>query len=586
MPTIRDSQMKSVYSNWESKLRDQPGFKVDGQGMIKLLAAIGDRWYKGADKIEAELSKPGVTRDQQLAIVKAGMSATEKADLAKILDDGKVPLSADVKKFLEQVIDRTPVDPGDGSLHVSGDQAGGVIKGSAAPGAIIEAINLSTAPNKRLHTDDTFKLATVGVDGKFSGSMPEMKEGDLIRLRQRDAHGNVGNWIDMQAGGMGRDTRNAEVALFRIGLHDKGNGKVELTNINSSRQMSEPGAKVKFVNERTHEEKIFTMNAEGTFDGAAELPGKKSDVFSVRATDGRNNTDFGIETGKVTVPGTGGGGGSGVDLPDPVLHKDECDAAGKPRFAYARYTGPLFADGAKPEDVVQGQIGDCYFPSAVAALAKAQPGVFEDMVKENGDGTYTVTFKEADGYGGRYKDKAVKVDGDLPSRSWGGALYGRCANSRDTDRMELWWPLIEKAYATWQGTEAGAGPSYNTIGSGGASSEIFEAVLGRPADDIGISYSGADKVWNFIKKKADAKLPLSAGTFGESQKAKYTNTGVYPDHSYSIYGYEEKNGVKYVRLRNPWGESEPYPGDGKDDGIFSLKLDDFMKLYQTVYSVE
>jgi len=585
MPTIRDTQMKSVYTSWESTLRDRPDFKVDGQGMIKLLAAIGDLSSKEATQVETELSRPGITRDEQLAIVKAGLDDAERSDLGKILDEGQVPLADDVKKFLGQVIDRTPVDPNDGALRVTGDQAGGVIQGTAAPGSTIEAINLSTAPNKRLHTDDTFNLATVGADGKFSGRMPEMQEGDIIRLRQRDRAGTVSNWMKVVTGGMGVDARNAEVALFRVGLHDQGNGKVELTNINSSRQLSEPGAKIKFVNERTNDEKIFTMNDEGTFDGVAELPGKKGDVFSVRASDGRNNADFRTEVGKVTVPGSTGGG-SGVDLPDPVLHKDELDADGKPKFEFRRFTGPLYETGAVPEDVMQGQIGDCYLPSAVAALAKAKPGIFEDIIKENGDGTYTVTFKQRDGWGGAYKDVPIKVDGDLPVRSWGGPLYGRSANSRETDKMELWWPLFEKAYATWRGQEREGKPSYNAIGSGGHSSSVFEAALGRPSDDKYIGFSDADAVWDFVKQKADAKLPLSAGTHGEEDKALYTNTGVYPDHSYSIYGYEEKDGVKYVKLRNPWGESEPYPGDGVDDGIFSLKLDDFMKLYSTIYSVE
>ena len=43
--------------------------------------------------------------------------------------------------------------------------------------------------------------------------------------------------------------------------------------------------------------------------------------------------------------------------------------------------------------------------------------------------------------------------------------------------------------------------------------------------------------------------------------------------------------MKYVQLRNPWGESEP-AGDGKDDGIFYLPMDKFQKLYQTLMTVE
>ncbi len=141
--------------------------------------------------------------------------------------------------------------------------------------------------------------------------------------------------------------------------------------------------------------------------------------------------------------------------------------------------------------------------------------------------------------------------------------------------MELWFPLVEKAYAQWKG-------SYNAIGNGGLSSEVFEEVLGRAGQDMSISEGRAEAVWNTLKAAVDRKSPVSAGTYGESDEARYTNTGVYADHSYSVFGYEVKNGEKYVILRNPWGESEPYPGDGKNDGIFSLKLKDFTHLYQTL----
>ena len=34
-------------------------------------------------------------------------------------------------------------------------------------------------------------------------------------------------------------------------------------------------------------------------------------------------------------------------------------------------------------------------------------------------------------------------------------------------------------------------------------------------------------------------------------------------------------------MRNPWGESEP-AGNGANDGIFKLKLEEFAKLYQNL----
>jgi hypothetical protein len=95
----------------------------------------------------------------------------------------------------------------------------------------------------------------------------------------------------------------------------------------------------------------------------------------------------------------------------------------------------------------------------------------------------------------------------------------------------------------------------------------------------------ADKAWAQIVKNTDAKKPLGAGTYGEDQESKYTNTGVYADHAYSVMGYEKSGTDRFVILRNPWGESEP-AGNGPDDGVFKLKLEDFTKLYQSLYFQE
>jgi len=140
--------------------------------------------------------------------------------------------------------------------------------------------------------------------------------------------------------------------------------------------------------------------------------------------------------------------------------------------------------------------------------------------------------------------------------------------------------VFEKAYAQFKG-------SYDAIGNGGVASEVFEEVLGKESNDLYLRWdNNPDRVWNRAKASIDAGNPVAAGTYGSSEAARYTNTGVYANHAYSIVGYEEKNGVKYLKMRNPWGESEPFPGDGKNDGFFSLKLDDFMKLYQSLYTVQ
>ncbi len=573
---ISDQKLATLYANLERQRLTNPAVKIGDSQVLALLAEVGDRAGSSSSKVLQKLQAPGMTFQQKVELIKKGMSASEKTDLGTILDSGTVPLEASAKQLLEAVLDRNSPPPpaGDGSLKITGDQHAG-ITGTAKAGDAIEAINLTTAPGGRLHMDDTMVIGHADNFGKFSANaLPDMQEGDLIRMRARHSDGSTGDWVTVKAHGLGAsDSRNAVVALFRIGLTDAGGGKVNVANINESRQVSEPGATLQLTNQRTGEKTKVTVTETGGFPAGFSVNGKAGDVFAVAASDGKNNLTFATEVGRLTVPG---GTPGTVDLvKDPALHKDELNPDGTPRFEKRRFTGPLFKDGASPMDVQQGQLGDCYFPSAMAALAQNNADAVQNMIKENGDGTYTVTWKEKDWATGQFKDVPIKIDGDLYVRSWGGPLYGASLGSDKGEKtMELWFPLIEKSYAQWKG-------SYNTIGSGGMSNDVFEAVLGRDGESQSVYPGNEDSVWRTLTKAIDDKQPVSAGTHGESESALYTNTGVYADHSYSVLGYEVKNGEKYVKLRNPWGESEP-AGNGPNDGVFLLKLKDFNKLYQTL----
>jgi hypothetical protein len=576
---IADAGIAKLYANLEAQRAANPNVKIDQTQVLNILALVGDSAGATSAKVLTQLQRPGITQAEQIEIAKKGMSATEKKDLAKILDGGTVPLEPSARAFLEAVMGPPAPPPAPDSLQVVGNQAKG-LSGMARAGDRIEAINISAAPAGRLHMDDTMEIGKVDSTGHFANAQLKgdqaIQEGDLIRMRARHADGSVGDWLTVKAKGTGSpDTRNAVVSIQRIGLNDAGNGKISVSNINASRQVSEPGATLQFTNQRTGEKQQTIITDIGGFLTSFKLSGQPGDVFSVAATDGKNNTDFSTEVGKLTVPG--GAPVAGDLIKDPALHKDELNADGSPKFVTKRFTGPLFGpSGPSPAEVQQGQLGDCYFPSAMAALAQNNAAALVNMIKDNKDGTYTVTFKEKDWGVGTYKDVKIKIDGDLYVRSWGGPLYGATFGPDKSEKtMKLWFPLLEKAWATWKG-------SYNAIGNGGMSSDVFQAVLGKDGEDMSIKYADPDEMWKTIKNAIDGKQPVSAGTYGESKDAMYTNTGVHSDHSYSVLGYvEEAGNLRKVTLRNPWGEVEP-AGNGPDDGVFNLPLNEFQKLYQTL----
>ena len=567
---IKDSRIRT----FTETLQRDASPKITDANVLNVLAAVGDGQNKTADKALAELTKPGITRKEQFEIAAKGLSKSEKSDLGQLLDKSGFQMEPGAKNFLEALIGRAPLQETFGPLTIVGDQKNG-IAGLAKPGETIEAINLSAAPAGRLHLADTMVIGTADSSGKFLGTMPDVREGDLIRMRTRAADGSTSDWLTIQAKGIeSKDTRNAIVNLERMDLAAGADG-VSVTH-NTARPLSEPGATLRFTNARTGEKVDVKVTENGSLPAGLKLPGKAGDEFKVAASDGTNNVDFATVAGSLKVPG-GTGGGNRVDLPDPAMHKDELNADGTPKFKLERFSGPLFIDGPKAEDVRQGAIGNCYFPAALAAVASMRPDIIEKMIKDNGDGTYTVKFNANASYGSG-RPVEIKVDGDLYARSYGGPVYGgSLGGSTAPDKMELWFPLIEKAYAQWKG-------SYDTIGNGGVAGQVMSEVMGKGYRYENLSPSNKDRMFDLIQKAAANKQPMAAGTYGTEDASRYTNTGVYAHHAYTVLGAVEENGVKYVQLRNPWGQSEP-GYDGKNDGIFKLELDKFVNLYRALHVV-
>ena len=63
--------------------------------------------------------------------------------------------------------------------------------------------------------------------------------------------------------------------------------------------------------------------------------------------------------------------------------------------AQATHTPPLYGPaGISAQAVHQGMLGTCYFHATIAAIANASPQLLRSAIKENGDETYTVKFRD------------------------------------------------------------------------------------------------------------------------------------------------------------------------------------------------
>ncbi|WP_392535543.1 DUF4157 domain-containing protein [Nostoc sp. C117] len=152
------------------------------------------------------------------------------------------------------------------------------------------------------------------------------------------------------------------------------------------------------------------------------------------------------------------------------------DQSGKPRLP-------------SPDDVRQGNIGDCYLMAAIASIAKTDPQYILTMFRDYGD-TVSVRLYDTDKSDPlkvKFTPRYIKVDKSVAKDVQGKLLYNQGA---------LWVSMLEKAYAAggFGGThqitkDQTISPSYKKI-EAGSSADAFEVLLGKAAIEIRIPTTG------------------------------------------------------------------------------------------------
>ena len=211
-------------------------------------------------------------------------------------------------------------------------------------------------------------------------------------------------------------------------------------------------------------------------------------------------------------------------------------------FTYRKFQGQLFVDGPELEDIKQGKLGDCYLIAAMGAVAQRDPDIIRRMIRNNGDGTYTVTFHELDANGHPIRPVEVVVDGKLPTKDGKSPCF-----ASSSDKGELWPAIIERAYTKWKGGEG----DYEDI-EGGISSRAVAELTGYPTRQVSLQQykDSPDRVLDMIKNAIDNGHPIVAG----GAPKRVAGAGVVAHHSYVVEGVTPDG---KIILRNPWGPSVP-----------------------------
>ena len=262
--------------------------------------------------------------------------------------------------------------------------------------------------------------------------------------------------------------------------------------------------------------------------------------------------------------------GVGGSIQSPVFARGDSDKPGDPE-AYGDDMGPVedwpahidtSADTIGDFRVSQGQVGDCWFLAALGAVASQDPEFLSEHIRENDDGTYTVTFYD-DG-----EPVEITVNPNSPANSAGN--YGGEPN---------WATIYEKAAAEFFGGD------YEDINSD-TSDRAFEAITGNSSDS-----HGELSLTEIQDALADGPVALGTETSQDDWffLDKVDEEQIVPNHAYvvtEVAMHENADGDEELMIHvvNPWGPGKTDEHGQSKWGDQWLTEEQYRENFDSVYT--
>ena len=244
-----------------------------------------------------------------------------------------------------------------------------------------------------------------------------------------------------------------------------------------------------------------------------------------------------------------------------------------------------------PDDVVQGELGDCYFLSTLSTLAENPKNITKIINNSKvSDGNFEATVY--------IHGEPVKV---VVDESFPVANASKIAFAGINEKSGSIWPMIlEKIWAK-------CNKSYEDIIQGNSSDALL-FLTPAPFDSYYHTQDISNSLFNIIQEASNKNEIILA----DITQTKNTNLetlskmGLITNHAYIVKGtavLKKPNGteIQLIKMKNIWGTNE-WIGDWsdkslkwtqefkkavglqeKEDGIFWMSYDDYLQFYTTTH---
>jgi hypothetical protein len=320
--------------------------------------------------------------------------------------------------------------------------------------------------------------------------------------------------------------------------------------------LSEPEATIRFTNKRTGDSVDATVTEDCSLEVGLTIGGVAGDEVTVAVSDGEGNQDFDVIAGTLVIEQW------------PELAPVEPSPMNRDGGAeMEEVEAEIFIDGASPHDAKQGHIPDCYVVAAAMAVADAEEEAIAEMIRWVKPGLVEVRlYPVEDGIVGSPKwfpvsTRFYKRGGEL--------LYGRVPEGH---QLELWFPIIEKAYALMRG-------GYQGVANAGSVGAMMASILGRPNRELWLNENAPEYVLEQLKRGLEERRAIAAGTFPANFNVDYSRSLITDSHAYAILDVVEKDGEPHILMLDPWAKG----GDpDRNDGVRTVPFSEFATKVQVV----